>query len=145
MGRRPSSVSYACSTSIFYRERDSFLPVKKLPAWVPGTKFKETAAVWSKMHMDVVEGPFKWALDNRVRHSHPVRPKASIFFRCLGLPKSGATELRFDSPLQSARRALRHRRRSSFMGFSISIWWQVQLFICRSSKADKTFQEERTR
>ncbi|KAJ7273808.1 cytochrome P450 [Mycena rebaudengoi] len=39
--------------------------LRYLPIWFPGTNFNKTAAVWNKMHMEVVEGPFKWALDNR--------------------------------------------------------------------------------
>ncbi|KAF7336093.1 Cytochrome P450 [Mycena venus] len=36
--------------------------VRHLPSWLPGTKFKQTAAIWAQLNMDVVEGPFNWAL-----------------------------------------------------------------------------------
>ncbi|KAJ7748816.1 cytochrome P450, partial [Mycena maculata] len=39
--------------------------LRHLPSWCPGTNFKQTAAVWNQMHMEVVEGPFDWALSNQ--------------------------------------------------------------------------------
>ncbi|KAF7360801.1 Cytochrome P450 [Mycena venus] len=36
--------------------------LRHLPSWLPGTKFKQTAAIWAQLNMDVVEGPFNWAL-----------------------------------------------------------------------------------
>ncbi|KAJ6541977.1 cytochrome P450 [Mycena vulgaris] len=39
--------------------------LRHLPSWMPGTKFKQTAAAWAEMHMEVVEAPFEWALANQ--------------------------------------------------------------------------------
>ncbi|KAJ7102834.1 cytochrome P450 [Mycena epipterygia] len=47
--------------------------LRHLPSWIPGTAFKKTAAMWCRMHMDVVEGPFNWAMDNK-ESPHLVQP-----------------------------------------------------------------------
>ncbi|KAJ6545762.1 cytochrome P450 [Mycena capillaripes] len=39
--------------------------LRHLPSWFPGTNFKQTAATWAKLHMDVMEGPFNWALSHQ--------------------------------------------------------------------------------
>ncbi|KAJ7853756.1 cytochrome P450 [Mycena leptocephala] len=39
--------------------------LRHLPSWFPGMRFKQTAAALYQMHMDVVKGPFHWALDNK--------------------------------------------------------------------------------
>jgi hypothetical protein len=36
--------------------------VRHVPPWFPGVKFKQTAAKWAQLHMEVVQGPFEWAL-----------------------------------------------------------------------------------
>ncbi|KAJ6569369.1 cytochrome P450 [Mycena capillaripes] len=39
--------------------------LRSLPSWLPGTGFKSKAAIWYQMHMDVVSGPFHWAIQNK--------------------------------------------------------------------------------
>ncbi|KAJ7628753.1 cytochrome P450 [Roridomyces roridus] len=39
--------------------------LRHLPSWLPGTGFKRMAAQWSRMHLNVVEGPYDWALENQ--------------------------------------------------------------------------------
>ncbi|KAJ7909488.1 cytochrome P450 [Mycena leptocephala] len=47
--------------------------LRHLPSWLPGMTFKRKAAIWRQMHMDVVEGPFHWALNNK-DSAHLVQP-----------------------------------------------------------------------
>ncbi|KAJ7113109.1 cytochrome P450 [Mycena epipterygia] len=44
---------------------DVFPWLRHLPSWVPGMKFKQTAAAWHKISMEFAEGPFEWALANQ--------------------------------------------------------------------------------
>ncbi|KAJ7618949.1 cytochrome P450 [Mycena rosella] len=39
--------------------------LRHLPSWIPGMKFKRTAAIWAKLHMQVVDAPFEWALTHQ--------------------------------------------------------------------------------
>ncbi|KAJ7628751.1 cytochrome P450 [Roridomyces roridus] len=39
--------------------------LRHLPSWLPGTGFKRVAAQWNRMHLDVVQGPYDWALENQ--------------------------------------------------------------------------------
>ncbi|KAK7045037.1 cytochrome P450 [Favolaschia claudopus] len=39
--------------------------LRYLPSWFPGTEFKRKAAKWAQLNMDVVEGPYIWAIENQ--------------------------------------------------------------------------------
>ncbi|GJJ12868.1 hypothetical protein Clacol_007114 [Clathrus columnatus] len=39
--------------------------LRYIPDWTPGATFKKKAAEWSKLHMEVIEGPYIWAKKNQ--------------------------------------------------------------------------------